>query len=168
MSYSNAIWKYISYDFFFSYWFIFCHCAVFNVLFILVRDEKKFKAWFMSLRNTLSLASIFGLCFPNLFKVNIRRMPTFTHGEIYFALSHLRYARRDMYLDSYIFRWKHYILRQLPSFTYLFPTEYIIFHWKISAFVFVHYKSSMLSKLVEKNISYQWSKLTKCQKNYSY
>lgn len=112
--------------FFFSNWFIFCHCAVFNVLFILVRDEKKFKAWFMSLRNTLSLASIFGLCFPNLFKVNIRRMPTFTHGEIYFALSHLRYARRDMYLDSYIFRWKHYILRQLPSFTYLFPTEYII------------------------------------------
>lgn len=91
--------------FFFSNWFIFCHCAVFNVLFILVRDEKKFKAWFMSLRNTLSLASIFGLCFPNLFKVNIRRMPTFTHGEIYFALSHLRYARRDMYLDSYIFRW---------------------------------------------------------------
>lgn len=92
--------------------------------------KKKFKAWFMSLRNTLSLASIFGLCFPNLFKVNIRRMPTFTHGEIYFALSHLRYARRDMYLESYIFRWKHYILRQLPSFTYLFPTEYIIFHWK--------------------------------------
>lgn len=130
MSYSNAIWKYISYDFFFQ-----IDLFSVTVQFLMFYSfscvmKKKFKAWFMSLRNTLSLASIFGLCFPNLFKVNIRRMPTFTHGEIYFALSHLRYARRDMYLESYIFRWKHYILRQLPSFTYLFPTEYIIFHWK--------------------------------------
>lgn len=126
MSYSNAIWKYISYDFFFQ-----IDLFSVTVQFLMFYSfscvmKKKFKAWFMSLRNTLSLASIFGLCFPNLFKVNIRRMPTFTHGEIYFALSHLRYARRDMYLESYIFRWKHYILRQLPSFTYLFPTEYII------------------------------------------
>lgn len=80
-----------------------------------------------------------------------RRMPTFTHGEIYFAWSHVRYGRRDRYLESYIFRWKQNFLRQLPSSTYLFPTKYFFFIEKISILVFVHYKSSMRSKLVKKH-----------------
>lgn len=147
-------------------WFIFCHRAVFNVLFIPVHDEFLFYKKFQSMIDVFAQHFLSSFHFSFLFS-------KFDHScwKRGCLLSHMRkFSLHDHTFGMRVGKTKLFVTISFNIVFISYSNEiYFWGHWKKNhRYLYLSITSQLCFKNKLKNISYQWSKLTKGQNDHSY
>lgn len=147
-------------------WFIFCHRAVFNVLFIPVHDE------FLFYKKFQSMIDVFAQHFLSSFHLSFLFSKfddsCWKRGCL---LSHMgKFSLHDHTFGMRVGKTKLFVTISFNIVFISYSNEiYFWGHWKKKhRYLYLSITSQLCLKNKLKNFYYQWSKLTKGQNDHSY